>query len=213
MPGLYWGLITPRPSPLCFNGRERFLRVRLVESNQLLGSLRVSLQDWVAEACALTPDASKSQVRASTHYTQIYPNVHEDCPWPRYRINSHLHTDASNYKTSFVVGPQPTHIHVGLSLRIYIQTYIRGLVGWELAKGTSFPFKKFFAPRTHFLVQILVNFGENFCRQKRGCDENCGWEGIQKGAATFFADLRMNLNWTGKKLFGIICSHVLEDSK
>ena len=46
-------------------------------------SLRVSIQDWVAEACAPMPDASKSLVGASTQCTQIYPNVHEDCTWPR----------------------------------------------------------------------------------------------------------------------------------
>jgi len=38
-------------------------------------------------------------------------------------------------------------------------------------------------------------------------------EDIQKGAVTIFADLRMNLSWTGKELFGVICSCVLEDSK
>ena len=46
-------------------------------------SLRVSIQDWVAEACAPMPDASKSLVGASTQCTPIYPNVHEDCTWPR----------------------------------------------------------------------------------------------------------------------------------
>ena len=49
----------------------------------LIWSLRVSVQDWVAEACAPMPDASKSLVGASTQCTQIYPNVHEDCTWPR----------------------------------------------------------------------------------------------------------------------------------
>jgi len=37
---------------------------------------------------------------------------------------------------------------------IFTQTYIRGLVGWELAKGTTFPYKKIITPRTHVLVQI-----------------------------------------------------------
>jgi len=38
-------------------------------------------------------------------------------------------------------------------------------------------------------------------------------EGIQKGAGTIFADLTMNLSRTRKKLFGVICFYVLEDSK
>ena len=38
---------------------------------------------------------------------------------------------------------------------------MEGLVGWEMAKGITFPYKIFFVPRTHFLVQILVNFGGN----------------------------------------------------
>jgi len=73
------------------------------------------------------------------------------------------------------------------------------LVGWELAKGTTFPYKKVFVPRTHFLVQILVNSG-GICLagNQKECEENCGWEGIQEGAATIFADLRMNLSQTGK---------------
>jgi len=37
-----------------------------------------------------------------------------------------------------------------------------GLVGWKLAKGTTFPYKKIFVPWTHFLVQILVNMGGKF---------------------------------------------------
>jgi len=36
------------------------------------------------------------------------------------------------------------------------------LVGWELAKGNTFLYKKFFVPQTHFPVQILVNFSGNF---------------------------------------------------
>jgi len=39
-----------------------------------------------------------------------------------------------------------------------------GLVGWELAKGNTFPYKKFFVPHTYFLLQILVNFVKNFFR-------------------------------------------------
>jgi len=34
-----------------------------------------------------------------------------------------------------------------------------GLVGWELAKGTEFPYNKNFVPHTHFLVHIFVNIG------------------------------------------------------
>jgi len=38
----------------------------------------------------------------------------------------------------------------------FLQTYFRGLVGWDLAKGTIFPYKFLFVPWTHALVQILV---------------------------------------------------------
>jgi len=52
---------------------------------------------------------------------------------------------------------------------IFLQTYIRGLVGWELAKGTTFPYTKFFVPHTHFLAQMLVKFGGNFfCGKLKG---------------------------------------------
>jgi len=42
---------------------------------------------------------------------------------------------------------------------IFLHAYIGGLVVWELAKGTTFLYKKIFVPRTHFPIQILVNFG------------------------------------------------------
>ena len=48
------------------------------------------------------------------------------------------------------------------TLKKKLKTYIRGLVGWELTKGTTFPYKFFFVPRTHVLVQILVNVGGKF---------------------------------------------------
>jgi len=53
-------------------------------------------------------------------------------------------------------------------LLIFLQTYIRGLVGWELAKGTTFAHKFFSVPRTHVLVQILVNFGGIFFGKLKG---------------------------------------------
>jgi len=36
------------------------------------------------------------------------------------------------------------------------------LVDWDLVKGTAFPYEIFFVSRTHFPVQILVNFGGKF---------------------------------------------------
>jgi len=79
----------------------------------VIWSLRVSIQDWVAEACALTPDASKSLVRASTQYTQIYPNVHQDCSWPRQMKLIHIcKWTLATTNLFFGVEPQPTHIHV-----------------------------------------------------------------------------------------------------
>jgi len=53
----------------------------------------------------------------------------------------------------------------GLLVNVLIDIH-QGLVGWELAKGTTFPYKKIFVPRTHVLVQILVNFGGNFFLQE-----------------------------------------------
>jgi len=65
---------------------------------------------------------------------------------------------------------------------IFLQTYIRGLVGWELPKGTTFPYKKInFVPRTHVLIQILVNFDGNFFSTKGEgwpfyfFTNTCGW--------------------------------------
>ena len=56
---------------------------------------------------------------------------------------------------------------------MFLQTYVRRLLGWELAKGTTFLYKKILVPRTHVLVQILVNFGGNFFftgKLKVGCE-------------------------------------------
>jgi len=77
------------------------------------------------------------------------------------------------------------------------------LVGWELAKGTTFPYKKFFVPQTHFLVQSLVNYGGNFFfgGKLKGDVRRIVDEKVYRnfeGAATIFADLRMNLSWTRK---------------
>jgi len=49
---------------------------------------------------------------------------------------------------------------------MFLLTYIGVLVSWELAKGTTFPYKNSFVPRTHFLVQILDNSSENFLVRK-----------------------------------------------
>ena len=83
------------------------------------------------------------------------------------------------------------------------QTYMVGLVGWEMAKGNTYLYNFFFVTQTHFLVQILVNFGGNFfmAGNRQGYKEDCGWEGIQKGVATIFSRPQNESQSDGK----IIC--------
>ena len=79
-----------------------------------------------------------------------------------------------------------------------LQTYIGGLIGWEMAKGTTF-LETFFI-ETHFPVQILIKFGGKFSWReierdvRRIVDEKV----YKKVQQQFFPVLRMNLSWTGK---------------
>jgi len=68
----------------------------------VIWSLRVSIQDWVAEACALGLVASESLVRASTQYTHIYSKVHQDCTWPRRRSESKASSKASWWTFGYI---------------------------------------------------------------------------------------------------------------
>ena len=86
-------------------------------------------------------------------------------------------------------------------LFFYLQTYIRGLVGLRAGERFYFSLQIFFVQRTHVLVQILVNFGRKLkgdVRRIRIKIKQSNTESIQKGAATIFADLRMNLSRTVK---------------
>jgi len=75
----------------------------------------------------------------------------------------------SNRKHKFSPRPRPRAI----VQTIYRLTSGGWLVGsWQ--KVLLFLTRNFFLPRTHVLVQILVNFGgQNWREIKRGCEENC----------------------------------------
>ena len=65
-------------------------------------------------------------------------------------------------KTSLTLINRIYHKCISRGTLKFVYRHIIWLVGWELAKDTTFIYKKNFVPRTHVLVQIFVNFGMNF---------------------------------------------------